>query len=407
MSISRLATQPAPGPRARAIAEAVLVNAQVIKEHIDKLCSFILANADHTRDDRLWPADQQIFGLNPLSLAHGACGTALFLHAAMGQVPRESLDWIVNSPVSIDAYPPGLSTGLAGIAYTLWELGQHERAEEVMSLCRRSPLRLSDPGLMWGAAGWGIVALRLYQDTGKDAYLDAACEAGEYLVSTGIREDDAMVWRTPSDSQIHFGYGHGGAGIASFLVLLGDATGDDVFHATAQQAMAGDLRGGLPQRIGIHWPRYRGDQATFPYFIHGTSGVGTVLIRNSWRTGWEAHGERLAALAEDSFCVWSILPSLFDGLSGVGEFMLDLHRLAGDPLAEARVHRIAKSVLMYGVERPGGIAYPGRWLERLATDASTGSAGIGFFLLRLHAGGPRFLVDFGVSPEKLQAMSHG
>src|SRR5262249_17433814 len=46
---------------------------------LEGISEYILAKADPSREDRLWPSDYRLFSTNPLSVGYGAVGTALFL----------------------------------------------------------------------------------------------------------------------------------------------------------------------------------------------------------------------------------------------------------------------------------------------------------------------------------------
>lgn len=63
--------------------------------------------------------------------------------------------------------------------------------------------------------------------------------------------------------------------------------------------------------------------------------------------------------------------------------MLDVYRSTGDEEYWNKACDIAETILWFRVEDDGGIAFPGRWLNRITHDYATGSAGIGMFLSRL------------------------
>src|SRR5437868_1876016 len=89
-----------------------------VRETLFRLAQHVLASMDLKRKDRLWPADPVVFQTNPLNLAHGACGTALFLFDILGELPAEARAWLLNQPVDTASYPPGLYSGIAGVAWT-------------------------------------------------------------------------------------------------------------------------------------------------------------------------------------------------------------------------------------------------------------------------------------------------
>jgi hypothetical protein len=135
------------------------------------MVQYVLQTADFHRTDRLWPAHFHVFFTNPLNLAYGACGTALFLRQVLRDVPAPVVDWLTRQPLDVENYPPGLYLGLAGIAYTYLELGLEEQAEATLAMIDASPLLFAEPGDFLGAAGWGLAALHFSARPKPPAYL--------------------------------------------------------------------------------------------------------------------------------------------------------------------------------------------------------------------------------------------
>ena len=81
-------------------------------------------------------------------------------------------------------------------------------------------------------------------------------------------------------------------------------------------------------------------------------------------------------------------------MAGIGNFFVDLHRRTGEAgyLEEAR--RFADRVMLFAIEKPGGLVFPGEDLVRISTDYGTGSAGIGTFLHRILTGDGLPYLDF-------------
>ena len=82
------------------------------------------------------------------------------------------------------------------------------------------------------------------------------------------------------------------------------------------------------------------------------------------------------------------------GLSGLGQFMLDLRDLFGDTRCEEAARKMADTIRLFEVPRAHGTAIPGEGLMRISCDWATGGAGVGLFLHRLQAGADApFMVD--------------
>jgi lantibiotic modifying enzyme len=366
-----------------------------VREAVTGTATYLLATADYTRRDRLWPADSDVFLTNPMSLAYGACGPALFLHddAVPCEPPDEVAEWLLKQPLLVDEYPPGLYVGLAGIAWTLQELGLEERAGEAMAAAYRSPLLYEQPNMLLGAAGWGLASLRLFGRTGDRTYLSWATRAGDYLLETAVRTGDTWHWKPDQDEPTPYGFGYGASGVALFLADLHLATGDREVRDAAVRALEFDLAHKVETELGWSWPRFEGDGAVRPYWIQGAAGVGSVVIRLHDRLGIARYLPIAERIAHDLFVKFTVVPGLFEGLAGIAELMLDMYRFTGDDAYLDRAFDMAETILWFKLERARGVAWPGRWLDRITSDYASGAAGIGLFLARLDGHGARVLMD--------------
>ena len=107
---------------------------QKIEENVEAIVEHIINTADYANPRRIFPSDYRVFQTNPLSLAYGAMGVALFLNRAMGETP-EALKAELKTrcrKMSNQDYPPGLFLGSSGIAWALDVIGLPELASEVM-----------------------------------------------------------------------------------------------------------------------------------------------------------------------------------------------------------------------------------------------------------------------------------
>ena len=91
----------------------------------------------------------------------------------------------------------------------------------------------------------------------------------------------------------------------------------------------------------------------------------------------------LNLLAPDLMRKYTVFPSLFRGLAGLGNALLDLADFTGEERYHEAAHRAASGILQHRLQRPSGFAFPGEQLLRISTDFGTGSAGVGLFLDRL------------------------
>ncbi len=361
-----------------------------IREHI-------LRTAEFERTDCLWPADYTVFSTSPLSVAYGACGTAMFLHDADSKgVPSAILDWIRHQPITLDQYPPGLFTGLAGISLAFLRFGLTSEAEALLDQALRSPLLFADPGFYLGVAGWGFACLQMYQATGDGRWVDQSERAGAHLLALAERGTVGSYWTTSLDAKVHHGYGYGSSGIALFLAQLFAHTRERRWADSAVSAMEFDLDHAVTTGVGRQWRQHLDGSIVYPYWIHGSAGIGAVLLRCANLLERDDWFKTAQDLADENFVVHSVVPGQFIGLAGIGEFMLDVFVATGNARFCEHAHAVADAILRFGFDRRGGLAFPGRSLARVSNDYGTGSAGIGSFLNRLSTGTPdREFFDIG------------
>jgi len=366
---------------------------------VRRMAEYVVGTCDYGRTDRVCPAHYQVFGTNPMSVAHGAAGVALFLHRALGGLPAELRDWMLARPLDPALYPPGLFVGLAGVAVALAEVGLVERGEEAMRAAYASPLLYGEPGMYLGCAGWGWAALSYWLRTGRQEHLDRAVQAGDHLLATAQRRGGTRWWVHAADGKVHYGYGYGASGIALFLLNVGLRTGRTELLEAADEALEHDLANRLETANGISWKRFEDDVINFPYFMHGSAGIGAVACRFARLRNGARYLPWVHEIAHGVDMKWTIFPALAHGLSGIGEFNLDAHAATGDARYLHRARDNARTVQWFRIDTAGGIAFPGRMLLRVSNDWATGSAGIGLFLLRTLTGGPRLFLDLPSAEE--------
>jgi len=353
-----------------------------LSDTIAGIAQYILATADSKREQRLWPSDYRLFSTNPLSVGYGALGTALFLKRASGRVPDEILKWIDRQPLSLEHYAPGLYVGLAGIAWGLEELGLTRKARTAIDRAVHSPLLLQGPDVFYGAAGVGLSNLYFFRKTGDEQFLQHARQLGDSLIAGADANENGCYWNN-TDGINYFGYCHGGSGVGLFLLYLHCATGEDRYLFYAMSALDYEIAHGRIDGDQAAWNRAEGDSMEVPYWRFGSSGIGSVLIRFAAILGDSRYRLIAEKAANHAATKYAVFPGQFLGLSGIGEFFIDMYRFTGQQEYLNEAFRIADGVRLYQIRRPEGIAFPGEELLRICTDYGTGSAGVGMFLHRL------------------------
>ncbi|MDN3351953.1 class III lanthionine synthetase LanKC [Actinomadura sp. DC4] len=371
-----------------------------VAETLEGITSYIHAVADTAREDRLFPADLMVFESNPLSVAFGAAGVLHALHHVEGGVPGRLEAWMLSRTAAGDAYAPSLYFGQSGIAWVLAELGHTEAAADLLIRASEHPLLHESPDLLRGAAGHGMACLKLWKMTGDERFLDGARAVGRHLMDSCVRDERGVRWATAGDLA-RIGYAYGGSGPSLFLLYLHLATGAAEPLAYGRAALDFELaQSAWVDGRFCGFPDHESEQPDKApvlrcYWDSGSAGVGTTLVRYLRVTGDPALRGRLTGLVTDASRKYTVSPQLFHGLAGLGNFLLDVweHTGSEDHLAEA--WQVAEGALLFRIERPEGIAFPGEQAARESTDLATGSAGVGLFLHRLLTAGPNlnFVVD--------------
>ena len=334
------------------------------------------------------------FVSTPLSLGSGAAGPALFLHMT-GGIPADALAWMdarLNEALDGRSHlPPGLYTGAAGVAVTLSALGRPDQAANLLVRAVETVSLTSDPSFFQGSAGVGWACLNVYQSH-PDPRLERAVERlALQLLDSAVRDDEIWYWAppgAPEEVPVPIGLAHGASGIALFLTAAADLTGDDALGHAARRALDGELAHVNDTdgtfRWGATWGGGIEKVGVSPYWRAGTAGVGVALLRLAQLTG---DPDLLAAALQAGRGVEALFAGAqghFEGMSGIGHFLLDLYDATGAEWVLRQAHTYAQSAMCFRVERAdGSFAFMGRGYDRLSADYGYGAAGVGLFFHRL------------------------
>jgi serine/threonine protein kinase len=354
------------------------------QSYVDRITEYILGVATYDRRDRLFPSDGSIFRTNPLSLAYGACGVAYALNKIEHKVPEEVINWILSCNKHVTLIPPGLYVGLAGIAWSMLELGLHEESRKVLASTYDHPLLYDSWDLYYGVAGWGMANLRFFMEFQDELYLQKAEEAANYLIENLAEDARGCYWS--ADGKIPLGYAHGQSGVSLFLLYLYLAGGKERFLDVGMKAMDFEMNNATPSMKGesVSWMKFVDEgYIVYPYFKVGAAGVGMTMLRYYRLLGEKKYKDMLEMIYIDTTRKYTLFPGLFSGLAGLGEFLLDLHRVTNESHHFDAAYRVAAGISLFKIEKKQGLAFPGDMLRRISCDYGTGSAGVGHFLYRL------------------------
>ncbi|MDD9379681.1 class IV lanthionine synthetase LanL [Streptomyces sp. ZAF1911] len=456
----------APGVRTAPAAPADL-RARLLHDGI----AHLLATMRPADPDRLWAADSVGATCDPVALQHGSAGPLAVLARALRHaddlaagsgsggprgssqgspyeppVTRESLRaglrtaalWTADRQEALPGHLPGLHFGRSGTAWALLDaaraLEDAELTERAVALALALPVEWPNPDVCHGAAGAGLTQLHFWRTTGDPRFLDRAALAAEGLLAAARRTPEGVFWPVPEDFDSglagawHYGFAHGVAGVGTFLLLAGEATGDERLRAAAVEAGATLAAAARSGPAGTLWPvdraRHLSDSPELArHWCSGSSGAGTFLVRlraagGTRDTGWadlpDAPGPDgpgqpdvpgppdLAELVEGAAAAVRAgrvtdTAATCHGLAGNAEFLLDAAELTGDARHRSAAELLVEHMAAQAVLRDGRLLVPDENRKTVLAEYATGLAGSLSLLLRLRYGGPRAWLPEGTT----------
>lgn len=336
----------------------------------------IVASADPSRGDRLWPGDPAQFAEEPIGLAHGAAGVIRTLRACDLDLDPVALTWFRQATDATLAGPDpdlGLFDGLAGAAWVLRGEGDDERADRIIERLRAECLpRLSDD-LYSGRAGVGLLFLSEL-DRHPELLDDAVDIAAGMAARQAPRSDGPTEKATPVRER-GAGLMWGAAGRALFALRLFERTGDPRHLDLAIDAIEEDLGHLAPADDGsLHVDEGR---RLMPYLASGSAGIGLVLAQLLPHVAdTDRYRLILDGIVTAARTPFTIEAGLFDGRAGIIAFHVALARLGlATPASRAALDDHARALRLHTVPHGVGIGVAGGGLLRLSCDLGTGAAG--------------------------------
>lgn len=382
-------------------------NAELTRRIIDGV-GHLVATMEPANSAFLWPPSTFGGKADPCNVQYGAAGVLALLARAYRASPEPPLrdavasatGWIRRRITGESRLLPGLYFGRSGTAWALLDAGLLLGDEHVVrlasDLARRVPVRWPNPDVCHGVAGAGLTQLRFWEATGEDGFLQRTREAADAVVHAAEHRDDGVRWPIPGifDSNLaglsHYGFAHGVAGCAAFLLAAGRALGDDPLIELAARGADSLVKVAQHSDGAAYWSSGDSDQARKTNWCSGSSGIGTFLVQ-MWRTNGD---QRLLDLARQAAVAvyrsrWHAGPCQCHGLAGDGEFLLDLADASGEACYRDWATDLAASIYLRNARWDGRIVAPDQTSTSVVADFNVGLAGVLAFLLRLRDGGPR------------------
>jgi lantibiotic modifying enzyme len=341
----------------------------------------------------------------------GASGVGLFL----SQVSRASGDpelldlvgtaaqWVSHAVAAGPRRPPGLYFGLSGSIWFLAEaadlLGDPALCDRANELALAVPTSSFNPDITHGTAGIGLTQLHLWRLTRDTRFLERANLSAKTLIAGANTGPDGVSWPVPKDVESNFagktfyGYAHGIAGIAYFLLTAAAALDEPDYRDLGLDGLETLLRLAQLREDTANWDSTTEQSYAWPHWCNGAAGVGTALLRGYAITG-DARYRRMAERAARAVLrmKWRMSLVQCHGLAGGAELLLDLHDVTGEQRFRDLARELAAVIYSQRVYDNGLIVFPDDSLAEVTASYNTGLAGIGSFLVRLLHGGERPLM---------------
>jgi hypothetical protein len=285
-------------------------------------------------------------------------------------------------------------------------LDDEDLRRTAVALARRIPLRFPAPDICHGLAGAGMTQLRFWETTGDADFLAGAQQTANAVLQATVRRDGTLSWPIPQDfasalaGQTHLGFAHGVAGIGSFLLAAARATGDEIQLAAAIEAGETLRRAAVVDGAAAYWTTGEpGATVRRTHWCHGSSGIGTFLLRLWTETGDETLLDlavRAAAAVRPTR--WQATTVQCHGLAGDGEFLLDLAAAGVGDHFRHWAEELACGIFARNTIRDGRMVAPDETGTAVRASFGAGLAGVLAFLIRLRSGTDRLWLPDLLAP---------
>jgi tRNA A-37 threonylcarbamoyl transferase component Bud32 len=345
-----------------------------LQHFADEVGRGVLALADPSHPERMFPTTPRGFTTNTLCVAHGTAGVLHALHLAGAEIPADVLARFRRDATTAHTdLPPGLHIGSAGVGWVLAELGLLEEAMHLVFAANQHPLTARSTTLGEGRAGVGLACLALHHRTGDQRWLDRAVAAGEMILgarelASTLGEHDAV------------GLLHGRTGLALFLYYLARDTAEPRFLAAGHQLLHHELERAITLPDGT-LSFSDGTRRAMAYLSTGSAGVVTVATRYLATAPDDTLAAALPRMLGDITKTCTVQPGLCGGLAGLAFALAEHADWAGTESHRAAAVQVASGLIKHAIPDHAGVRFLGDGSRRYSADLWSGSAGV---LLAVH-----------------------
>jgi len=339
-----------------------------------------------------------------LAQLYAFTGDREFAQTALGAIER-SIRQLARTHSSEAASPLSFHCGHLGVAYAARRVGlltgQVEDVMRTTAILDRVIAAISSPhelDVIGGNAGAIPILLALGGESVFERCHNLAIALGEELCRTAVDQGSGWAWEpeaasgTGMGSVPQTGLSHGAAGMGLALFELNGATGRRDFLDVARGAFA--FEDALFDPAHGNWPDLRRnlERPTFARsWCHGAPGIALARLRagmldNESRDDFNAKA-RIAIATTLGAIEENLLPARSDatlchGLAGLGEIVWLAGQMLDDPTYRDRALDLGQALIRrYSASEDWPSGVPSRGPN---PSLMLGTAGIGYWLLRLH-----------------------
>ncbi|MEU3049140.1 class III lanthionine synthetase LanKC [Streptomyces sp. NPDC006984] len=345
----------------------------------DGIADALLAMAEPDHPTRVFPTIMEGYQSNTLCVAYGTAGVAHALRHAGRTLPDGVLHRLRRDALdAADALAPGFYVGTAGIARVLADHKMVNEAVDLLAAADRHPLTADSATLYGGSAGVALAHLALYGHTRDEHHVDRALALTRALPP----DDDRLAERLGPDDAT--GLLHGPCGVALLLQQLAAVTGDADHLTRGLRLLHAELdRATDPAAPDLTFPVSAADGRVVAYLYSGSAGLAHTATRYLGLVDDERLTDALPRLLAPLHLLTTVMPGLYQGLSGYGLVLADHARITGDPATRSAAVRAARGLFKYAIPHGTGVRMLGDQSLRYSADLYSGSAGVLLFLAQL------------------------
>ncbi len=305
---------------------------------------------------------------------------------------ERTVDWLLDHRDTPDDQMPGLHFGEAGVAVSIAETIDAGLVEQGSWLKPYIEEALSGsldwPDLTHGAAGQGMAAIICSQRLGRPELMLFAERCVVYLVDS---QNSDSTWALPEgvkamSGSVYTGFAHGVAGIVSFLATYARLSSSEGAHAAAERGGEWLLEAARtgPLGLSLWWPLTRDGEEAWAWWCHGAPGISLALLALYELTGKSKYAAAVrACLRGHPEEVRYPNMSQCHGLSGLGEILLEAHRVTHEDEWLRRAETLGTLLSHLARRDSKGASWLVENPYQPTPDLMIGNAGVIHFLARL------------------------